>query len=87
MLIKGCKKSMIVVKNLGSDYVDEAYLILKPELPCGAAKEDIVKEANRIVHEYDTGKRNKRAPFSAASFFIGALLSAAASALIFLLLI
>ena len=87
MLIKGCKKSMIVVKNLGSDYVDEADLILKPEIPTGASKEDIIKEANLIVHEYDTGRRKKRAPFSLVSFSIGALLSGAVSALILLLLL
>ena len=43
MLLKGCKKNLIVVKSIGSDYIEEAYLILKPELPAGVAKEDIVK--------------------------------------------
>ncbi len=86
MLIKGCKKNMIIVKSLGSDYIDEAYLVLKPELPSGIAREDIIKEANRIVHEYDTGQKNKRRPFSLTSFFIGALLAGAMFALLILLL-
>ncbi|MBQ9748501.1 MAG: hypothetical protein IJV98_06920 [Clostridia bacterium] len=86
MLIKGYKKELIIVKSLGSDYIDEAYLILKPDLPSGIAKEDIVKEANRIVHEYDTGQRKKRRTFSPVSFSIGALLSGALTAFLCLIL-
>ena len=84
MLIKGCKKNMIVVRSLGSDYIDEAYLILKPELPAGIGGKDIVKEANRIIHEYDTGKHNHRRPFSLPSFMIGVCLTAAFASVLFL---
>ncbi len=86
MLLKGCKKNLIVVKSIGSDYIEEAYLILKPELPVGVAKEDIVKEANRLVHEYDTGQKKKRRPFSFPSFLIGSLLTGTVALLLFLIL-
>ena len=86
MLLKGCKKNLIVVKGLGSDYIEEAYLILKQDLPQGMVGGDIVKEANRLIHEYDTGQRKKRRPFSLPSFFIGAMLASAVLFLLFFLL-
>ena len=86
MLVKGCKKNLIVVKGLGSDYIEEAYLILKQDLPQGMVGGDIVKEANRLIHEYDTGQRKKRRPFSLPSFFIGAMLASAVLLLLFFLL-
>ena len=86
MLIKGCKKNLIVAKSLGSDYIEEAYLILKSDLPSGIAKEDIIKEANRIVHEYDTGQKKKRHAFSLVSFTIGALLAGALAICLYLFL-
>ena len=86
MLLKGCKKNLIVVKGLGSDYIEEAYLILKQDLPQGMVGGDIVKETNRLIHEYDTGQRKKRRPFSLPSFFIGAMLASAVLLLLFFLL-
>ena len=86
MLLKGCKKNLIVVKGLGSDYIEEAYLILKQDLPQGMVGGDIVKEANRLIHEYDTGQRKKRRPFSLPSFFIGAMLASAVLLSLFFLL-
>ena len=85
MLLKGCKKNLIVVKGLGSDYIEEAYLILKQDLPQGMVRGDLVKEANRLIHEYDTGQRKKRRPFSLPSFFIGAMLASAVLLLLFFL--
>ncbi len=73
MLLKGYKKNLVVFKHLGSDYVEEAYLILKPELPAGMGQSDIVKEATRLVHAYESGQKQKRMPFSFPSFFIGML--------------
>lgn len=86
MLIKGCKKNLIVVKSIGSDYIEEAYLLLKADLPEGTAKGDIVKEANRLIHEYNTGQKKRRRPFSLPSFLIGVFLASAVSLLLLLLL-
>ena len=72
MMIKGCRKNLIVVKNNGSDYIDEAYFILKKEIPAGTAGTDIVKEANRIITEYQTGRKKNRLSFSFLSFVLGA---------------
>ncbi len=72
MMIKGCRKNLIVVKNIGSDYIDEAYFILKKEIPAGTAGTDIVKEANRIITEYQTGRKKNRLSFSFLSFVLGA---------------
>lgn len=72
MVIKGCRKNLIVVKNIGSDYIDEAYFILKKEIPAGTAGTDIVKEANRIITEYQTGRKKNRLSFSFLSFVLGA---------------
>lgn len=86
MLIKGCKKNLVVVKNIGSDYIEEAYFILKGEIPAGAAGGDIVKEANRIIAEYQTGKKRKPLPFSPASFWLGAIAAGTLWFIAFLLL-
>ena len=74
MFIKELKKNLVILKNVGSDYIDEAWIILKGELPKNAISGDIVKEANRIIAEYKTGKkRKKRSPFSLWSFFLGVI--------------
>ena len=32
MGIKGCRKNLVVMKNIGSDFIEEAYFVLKNEL-------------------------------------------------------
>lgn len=83
MMIRGYKKNLVVIKNIGSDYIDEAYFILKNDLPEGAAGGDIVKEANRIVSEYQTGKKRKRLPFSLTSFLLGAIAASVICLIVF----
>ena len=78
MVIKEFKKNMVILKGVGCDYIDEAFIILKGGIPSDVKGGDIVKEANRIISEYKTGKKRKRLSFSLASFLLGA---AAASAL------
>ena len=48
---------------------------------------DIVKEANRIIAEYRTGKKRKRLPFSLPSFFLGFGTASAISIFLFILLL
>lgn len=86
MPIKGCKKNLVVIKNMGSDYIEEAYLILKGDLPAGTAGGDIVKEANRIISEYQTGRKKERLPFSLSSFWLGAMAAGTICLFSFLLL-
>lgn len=50
VMIKGCQKKMVIVKNISSDIFDEAYFILKDDGKFeGIKNDDMVSEANRIV--------------------------------------
>lgn len=53
MIYKGCERKMIMIKNTGSDYFDEAYFILKEKQNTKAYvnEDDMLKEANRIVND------------------------------------
>jgi hypothetical protein len=55
MIYKGIQKRIILLKNTGSDYFEEAYFIIKDEadgksVPSGD-ENDMIKEANRIISE------------------------------------
>ena len=73
MIIKEFKKNLVILKGLSCDYVEEAFIILKNDLPHDVKNGDIVKEANRIIAEYRTGKKRKRFSFSLPSFLLGAV--------------
>ena len=68
-MIKGCHKSVVFLKNTGSEFFDEAYFVVK-----ASAKQreyhDIVSEAMEIAGGF-CEKRGKR---HALGFFIGLLL-------------
>ena len=86
MTIKGYKKHFVILKGIGSDYIEEAYLVLRKELPRGTASTDIVKEATRLISEYHAGKKRKRPRFSLPSFLIGAVFSGVIAGLLTLFL-
>ena len=71
MIIKEFKKNLVILKGLSCDYIEEAFIILKGNLPRDVPKGDILQEANRIISEYRTGKKRKRLSFSLPSFFLG----------------
>ena len=51
-MIKGCHKSIIFLKNTGSELFDEAYFVLSrdgEDLRLG--EDDMVTEANRIIND------------------------------------
>lgn len=52
-MIKGCSRRMIVLKDTGSDFFEEAYFVLKSHKTPGKIRteQDFVAEANRIVAE------------------------------------
>ena len=58
-MLKGINKRVIVIKNLNSDIIEEAYFILKNGKGIfKAAKENgIVTEANKIISEYHSQQR------------------------------
>ena len=87
MFIKELKKNLVILKSVGSDYIDEAWLMLKGELPKDVSGGDIVREANRIIAEYKTGKkRRKRSPFSLWSFFLGVITASVLAGILFFVL-
>ena len=51
MIYKGCEKRMIMLKNTGSDLFEEAYFILNNRNNSHISRNDMIKEANRIVSE------------------------------------
>ena len=87
MVIKEFKKNMVILKGVGCDYIDEAFIILKGDLPREAKGGDIVREANRIISEYKTGKKRKRLSFSLPSFFLGAVTASVVAVLLCVLIL
>ena len=87
MIIKEFKKNLVILKGLACDYIDEAFIILKGDLPRDPPSGDILKEANRIIAEYRTGKKRKRMPFSLPSFFLGFGTASVIAIVLFILLL
>lgn len=88
--MKGCQRSVIYLKNTGSDLFDEAYFVVSREGECaGVGQSDMIYEANRIIDESLEGdtvrKRSKhggRVKNLAISFVSGILFSTAVFTLI-----
>lgn len=84
-MLKGCQKKIYYMKNLGGKYFDEAYLILKPDIPEKKGENysrDLAAEAERIVQEACGGFDIKKYTISpkiskAMSFALGAASSSA----------
>ena len=82
--IREYKKSLMIVKNIESDVISEAYFILKSGADGEEAK--ISAEAERIIRECGAVKKKRRtvsAAFIAVMSVLGALLLIGAGALIF----
>jgi hypothetical protein len=57
-VLKGINKRVIIIKNLNSEIIEEAYFILKSGRGFKSAKEnEMVAEANRIISEYHSQQR------------------------------
>ena len=89
-MIKGCQKRMIFIKDTGSDLFDEAYFVLKSDIPSQDDFEnDIIKTATAIVNQNQF--RRKRKPLkiskSVLLFLLGMLIGALISSFIFLLIL
>lgn len=56
-MIRGCNKSIVFLKDTGSEYFDEAYFIVKPNATPPA---DIISEAAKIVDGMYSYKEKKR---------------------------
>ena len=77
--MRGYERRVIYMKNVGSDYFDEAYFVLKSDTPpAEKKKERLVDEANRIIKEnFYKRKRVKISPLILflLAFSLGAMVS------------
>ena len=71
-MIKGCHKSIIFLKNTGSELFDEAYLVVNPSAS-ERKDRDIVLEASRLINGLDDTRQIKK-KFQFLPFFAGLLL-------------
>lgn len=60
-MLKGAQKQMIVIRTGDSRYFDEAYFVLRREIPGGReTQNDMIREANRILRQSEPESRGKR---------------------------
>ena len=83
-MIKGCSRRMIVLKDTGSDFFDEAYFVLKSgkQMCSISGEKDFVAEARRIISnsgscELPSTKKAVKGKKTAfvGGFLVGAVLS------------
>lgn len=96
MIYKGTQKKMIMLKNTGSEYFEEAYFIIKDEgtrtSKGTCCENDMIKEANRIISETFSSdksfnKETKRGFINSKRFwYVSGLLCGAAVSVIFRLM-
>ena len=87
-VIKGAQKQMIVLRTGNSRYFDEAYFVLRREVRTHRGiKNDILREANRILEEGSEGIPHKRAGRRAYLWFAAGLLLGVGMAIGVLLLL
>ena len=82
-MLKGAQKQMIVIRTGDSRYFDEAYFVLRREVPVGReTQNDMIREANRILRqsEPDSRTRGERRRLRGWLTFLGGLLSGSAIA-------
>ncbi len=62
-MLKGINKKIVVVKNTGSDFFEEAIFIIKAEekLPKEAHSVDLATEARMIIDRYKTASTRAQA--------------------------
>ena len=70
---------MVIISDIESDTVEQAYLFLKDDTP-EPTENALLKEADRLIRLCGTGKKRRlNIPVSLVWFFSGALISAAAA--------
>ena len=95
-MIKGCNKRVIVMKDTGSDMIEEAFFILRPSKDKALFSEaDIIKHANSILEKsrYAEGfdglnmsvRQNKKKS-GPSSFILGLAFGILLSSILFLVI-
>ncbi len=71
MITRAYKKNMVVIKNIESDTVEEAYLFIREDAP-SPDESELVKEAGRIIRACGVpGKKRMRISSSLLWFLAG----------------
>jgi hypothetical protein len=97
MMLKGCKKNVVYVKNTGSEMFESAYFIVADGIRAANRSEsDMLAEANRIIkaspvgsyfsREGESAAESKKGCNRAAWFMLGAVIMASLNALIYLII-
>ena len=85
-MIKGCQKRMIFIKDTGCDLFEEAYFILKSDIPLSdCIEDDIVRVATEIINQNKFAKKQKknRKSFKGLFSFLGGAILGVIGAIIF----
>ena len=72
-MIKGCHKSIVFLKDTKSEFFDEAYFVVKPNVASHTTK-NIISEATSLINEYEEKRKQRKKSTWLLPFFIGAIL-------------
>ena len=72
-MLKGCHKSIVFLKDTGSELFDEAYFIVKPNI-YAKSKRDIIMEAENLASGYTCELPRKAKCKWLLPFLVGTLL-------------
>ena len=91
-MVKGCRRNMILLKNVDSDSIEEAYFVLREGMgEEGDGQARMIEEAKRILsgnviaRQETRRKKSRGAALGWLCFMVGALLGGGMTALTFLL--
>lgn len=85
MITRAYRKNMVIIRDIESDIVEEAYLFIRED-SYEPPEEDIVREAGKIIRACSRGhKRSLKIP-SALLWFLGGM-AFAGTALMFLFIL
>ena len=74
VMLKGCNKRVVYMKNTDSDMFEEAYFIVRAKHTPHSSERDMVAEAERIIRESATEKkRGRRRARTLFSYLMGIL--------------
>ena len=87
--MRGYQKRVIYLKNVKSHSFEEAYFVLRPDLPAKAESPQLmIDEANRIIEEnFGKGSKKSRSGIRGhiISFLSGGLLAVVISSIVYLI--
>lgn len=84
MITRAYKKNMVIVSDIESDTVEEAYLFIREDAP-SPDESELVKEAGRIIRACGgAGKLKPKFPAALLWFLAGVSVTALAASVIYL---